>query len=83
MDKIVLFHFNNLLVVTLVTGFLKHSRMPVIVICISMSRSLSLSLSAAAVLSAVGHLSHTDTRVLSLAPAAESYATYLSPVCRS
>lgn len=41
MDKIVLFHFNNLLVVTPVTGFLKHSRMPAIVICISMSRHLS------------------------------------------
>lgn len=41
MDKIVLFHFNNLLVVKPVTGFLKHSTMPAIVICISMSRHLS------------------------------------------
>lgn len=41
MDKIALFHFNNLLVVKLVMGFLTHSRKPAIVICISMSRHLS------------------------------------------
>lgn len=42
MDKIALFHFNNLLVVIPVMGFLKHSRMPAIVICISMTRHLSV-----------------------------------------
>lgn len=46
MDKIALFHFKNLLVVTPVTGFLKHSRTPAIAVCISMSRTLSAVVSA-------------------------------------
>ena len=34
MDKIALFHCNNLLVVKPVLGFLQHSSMPAVVICV-------------------------------------------------
>lgn len=92
MDKIALFHFNNLLVVTPVMGFPKHSRMPAFFICISMSRPLSavaikgtaISLTWGQSCHRIAYLSCTDICVLSWGRSCwDSDTTYLWCICRS